>query len=71
MRYGLLAYNKDKDIYDGIMESDDKEELETLAGELVFKLHNDELKDESGEPYDWLELWDEEDDNGINDIIYH
>ena len=71
MRYGLLAYNKDKDIYDGIMESDDKEELKTLAGELVFKLHNDELKDESGEPYDWLELWDEEDDNGINDIIYH
>ena len=71
MRYGLLAYNKDKDIYDGIMESDSKEELETLAGKLVFKLHNDELKDESGEPYDWLELWDEEDDNGINDIIYH
>lgn len=71
MRYGLLAYNKDKDIYDGIMESDSKEELEILAGELVFKLHNDELKDESGEPYDWLELWDEEDDNGINDIIYH
>ena len=71
MRYSLLAYNKDKDIYDGIKESDSKEELDTLAGELVFKLHNDELKDESGEPYNWLELWDEEDDNGINDIIYH
>ena len=70
MRYGLLAYNKDKDIYDGIMESDSKEELETLAEELVFKLCNDELKDKNGEPYDWLELWDEEDDNGINDIIY-
>lgn len=70
MRYGLLAYNKDKDIYDGIMGSDNKEELETLAGELVFKLRNDELKDKSGESYDWLELWDEEDDNGINDIVY-
>lgn len=70
MRYALLAYNKDKDIYDGIMGSDNKEELETLAGELVFKLHNDELKDKSGDPYDWLELWDEEDDNGINNIVY-
>lgn len=70
MRYGLLAYNKDKDIYDGIMESDNKEELETLASELVSKLRNEELKDKSGEPYDWLELWDEEDDNGINDIVY-
>ena len=70
MRYALLAYNKNKDIYDGIMGSDSKEELETLAGELVFKLRNDELKDKSGEPYDWLELWDEEDDNGINDTVY-
>ena len=70
MRYSLLAYNKDKDIYDGIMGSDNKEELETLAGELVFKLYNEELKDKSGEVYDWLELWDEEDDNGANDIVY-
>lgn len=59
MRYSLLAYNKDKDIYDAITGSDNKEELKTLAGELVFKLNNEESKDKSGEVYDWLELWDE------------
>lgn len=70
MRYGLLAYNKDKDIYDSIKESDSKEELDTLANNLLDKLKKGELKDKAGEFYDWLELWDEEDDNGINDIIY-
>ena len=32
-------------------------------------LKNEELKDEAGEPYDWLEVWDDKDDHGINDII--
>lgn len=59
MHYSLLAYNKDRDIFDNIMESNDKKELEKLAISLVPKMEKDELRDDIGEPYDWLEIWDE------------
>ena len=29
----------------------------------------DELKDETGEPYDWIEVWNDKDDNGMDDLI--
>lgn len=69
MRYSLLAYNKDRDIYEGIIDSDNKAEIEEIAKRLVYKIHDNLLVDETGEPFDWLELWDEE--NGKRDTIYH
>ena len=27
------------------------------------------MRDTDGEPYDWLEIWDDEDDNGQEDVI--
>ena len=68
MRYSLLAYNKDKDIYDGIIESDNKEELEMLAGEPGYKLHKDELKEKNGRDFDWACLWGKEECIGDNAI---
>lgn len=71
MRYALMIYNKDRDIYDEIIESDDKNKLIMVANLLVEPVRCGRIKDRSGEPYDWLEIWDEEDDNGINDICIY
>lgn len=71
MRYTLMIYGKDRDIYDKIYSSDDKNELIAIANLLVEFVRCGKIVDDKGEPYDWLEIWDEEDDNGINDIIFH
>lgn len=71
MRYALMIYGKDKDIYDEILESNNKDELVAIATLLVEFVRCGKIVDRQKEPYDWLEIWDEEDDNGVNDIYFH
>ena len=66
--FHLMAYNKDQDRYDEWQSG----MLQEVQAEALFcrdLLRSDDLRDASGEPYDWLEIWDDEDDNGQEDVI--
>ena len=66
--FHLMAYNKDQDRYDEWQSGT----LQDIQAEALFcrdLLRSDDLRDASGEPYDWLEIWDDEDDNGQEDVI--
>ena len=65
----VMAYNKDRDIYNELAFANNYEQIKPNIPAWREMLKNEELKDETGEPYDWLEVWDDEDDNGVNDII--
>ena len=67
--YYFLGYNKDADRYDELVTVKSHVQLERRAQALQRALACDELRDADNEPYDWIELWDDEDDNGVNDII--
>lgn len=67
--YYFMGYNKDRDIYDCLATFDDMQTAEAHIEDYKTMLCKDELKDEFGEPYDWIEVWDSEDDNGVNDLI--
>lgn len=66
--FHLMAYNKDQDRYDEWQAGP----LQAVQAEALFcrdLLQVDELRDVSGEAYDWLEIWDDEDDDGKEDVI--
>ena len=66
--FRLMAYNKDQDRYDEWQSG----MLQEMQAEALFcrdLLRSDDLRDTDGEPYDWLEIWDDEDDNGQEDVI--
>ena len=65
----VMAYNKDRDVYDEVALVNSYKEIKLNIPAWREMLKNEKLKDEAGEPYDWLEIWDDEDDDGINDII--
>lgn len=67
--YHFMGYNKDRDIYNELAICSDK--LITFSTIEVYRdmLRKDELRDETGESYDWIEVWNDEDDNGADDII--
>ena len=65
----IMAYNKDRDIYNELALADNLEQIKPNIPAWQEMLKNDNLRDETGEPYDWLEVWDDEDGNGVNDII--
>ena len=65
----VMAYNKDQDVYDEVALVNSYKEIKPNIPAWREMLKNEKLKDEAGEPYDWLEVWDDEDDDGINDII--
>ena len=44
-------------------------EVFAIAEKLRPRLRDGLLLDATGEAYDWLEIWDDEDDNGESDII--
>lgn len=52
--YALYAYNKDRDVYDEL----GKRETLNVAGKVAKALYpcilNGRLRDDVGEPYDWL-----------------
>ena len=63
--FHLMAYNKDQDRYDewqaGTLQA---VQAEALCCRDLLKV--DELRDVSGDVYDWLEIWG---DDGTRDII--
>lgn len=66
--FHLMAYNKDQDRYDEWQSGT----LQEVQAEALFcrnLLRSDDLRDASGDLYDWMEIWDDEDDNGTRDII--
>lgn len=67
--YHFMGYNKDRDIYNELVTFDDVRMADTHIEIYKTMLCNDELKDETGEPYDWIEVWNDEDDNGMDDLI--
>ena len=64
----VMAYNKDRDIYNELATAKNYDQIEPKIPAWQAQLKDDALRDETGEPYDWLEVWDE-DDNGVNDIV--
>lgn len=68
MAHHLMAYNKDDDRYDELVSGEYSAVLQR-ADELRNRIGEPDLAGEDGEPYDWLEIWDDEDDNGVNDVI--
>ena len=64
----VMAYNKDQDFYSELVRASYYEQIEPNIPAWREMLKNEKLKDESGEPYGWLEVWDDK-DTGINDII--
>ena len=65
----VMAYNKDRDVYNELALADNYEQIEPNIPAWQEMLKNEKLKGEAGEPYDLLEVWDDEDVNGVNDII--
>ena len=66
--FHLMAYNKDQDRYDERVPGT----FQTVKAEAILcqsLLRSDDLRDTDGEPYDWLEIWDDGDDNGQEDVI--
>lgn len=66
--FHLMAYNKDQDRYDEWQSGT----LQEVQAEALFcrgLLRSDDLRDASGELYDWMEIWDDEDDDGTEDIV--
>lgn len=60
--YQLLAYNKDADTYDEIGRGG-LLEMERSAKSFRIDLRYDRLRDGEGEPYDWMEIWNCQNDD--------
>lgn len=59
MRYKLMAYDKDNDVYDLIMGSDDYNKVYFTAFMMYPMVLEDRLlSKDNKEAYDWLEIWD-------------
>lgn len=59
MRYKLMGYDKDNDVYDFIMDSDDYNKVYFTAFVIYPMLIEDRLlSKDNREPYDWFEIWD-------------
>jgi hypothetical protein len=67
--YNLMGYNKDRDTYEELFIFHKLSVAELMFERLIELLKNDILKDETGETFDWLEVWNDEDDNRLEDII--
>ena len=67
--YILMGYNKDRDTYEELFIFHKLSVAELMFERLIELLKNDILKDETDETFDWLEVWNNEDDNRLEDII--
>ena len=52
----IMAYNKDRDVYNELALANNYKQIEPNIPAWREMLKNEELKDEAGEPYDWLEV---------------
>ena len=58
MRYALVGYDKDNDVYEVIEEHDDLEYLK-LKGKDVAEIQKETdsfRRNDNGEPFDWFEI---------------
>ena len=60
MRFALMAYDIDNDMYGELYHSDSFDEIERAAKELIRLVEKDLLLSDALEPYDYLEIWDEQ-----------
>lgn len=62
-----MGYDKDNDVYDELNKGD-KTSMKSLAKRVMEKHNVTELISSCGDPYDWLELWDDEDEDYVKYI---
>ena len=67
--YNLMGYNKDRDTYEELSIFHKLSVAELMFERLIELLKNGILKDDVGESFGWLEVWNDEDDNGLEDIV--
>ena len=63
----LMGYDKDNDVYDELNKGD-KSDMMSLAKEVARRHKIKEFRSSCGDPYDWFELWDDEDEDYIEYI---
>lgn len=63
----LMGYDKDNDVYNELNKGD-KTSMESLAKRVMEKHKVTELISSCGDPYDWFELWDDEDEDYVKYI---
>ena len=61
--YVLLAYEKDGGYYDELFRNKDLKCVEATGMGLMSVLKSNKLRACNGEPYDWLEIWNNEVDD--------
>lgn len=61
--YVLLAYEKDGGYYDEFFRNKDLKYVEATGMGLMSVLKSNKLRACNGEPYDWLEIWNNEVDD--------
>ena len=62
-KYSVNLYDKDNDVYVNVGYAQDLQTAEIMLNTVMFMLHNKEitLKRSNGEPFDWAEIYSEED----------
>lgn len=62
-KYSVNLYDKDNDVYINVGYAQDLQTAEIMLNTVMFMLRNKEitLKRSNGEPFDWAEIYSEED----------
>lgn len=62
-KYSVNLYDKDSDVYVNVGYAQDLQTAEIMLNTVMFMLRNKEitLKRSNGEPFDWAEIYSEED----------
>lgn len=62
-KYSVNLYDKDNDVYVNVGYAQDLQAAEIMLNTVMFMLRNKEitLKRSNGEPFDWAEIYSEED----------
>lgn len=62
-KYSVNLYDKDNDVYVNVGYAQDLQTAEIMLNTVMFMLRNKEitLKRSNGEPFDWAEIYSEED----------
>lgn len=62
-KYSVNLYDKDNDVYVNVGHAQDLQTAEIMLNTVMFMLRNKEitLKRSNGEPFDWAEIYSEED----------
>ena len=62
-KYSVNLYDKDNDVYVNVGYAQDLQTAEIMLNTVMFMIRNKEitLKRSNGEPFDWAEIYSEED----------